>query len=74
MVGIVLQVGIYQVLYLNRSPEEAYAPLAGKGPYIPFRDASCGIPTFNLQPIDCIRVGAATNTQSHSCQLSQTRP
>lgn len=52
----VLQVGIYQVLYLNRTPEDAYAPLAPKGPYMPFRDASCGIPTFNLQPIDCIRV------------------
>lgn len=51
-----LQVGIYQVLYLNRTPDEAYAPLAPKGPYMPFRDASCGIPTFNLQPIDCIRV------------------
>lgn len=48
-------VGIYQVLYLNRTPEDAYAPLAPKGPYMPFRDASCGIPTFNLQPIDCIR-------------------
>jgi hypothetical protein len=55
---IVLQVGIYQVLYLNRTPEDAYAPLAPKGPYMPFRDASCGIPTFNLQPIDCIRVRA----------------
>jgi len=52
----VLQVGIYQVLYLNRNPEDAYAPLAPKGPYMPFRDASCGIPTFNLQPINCIRV------------------
>lgn len=54
----VLQVGIFQVLYLNRTPEDAYAPLAPKGPYMPFRDASCGIPTFNLQPIDCIRVRA----------------
>jgi cell division cycle 14 len=54
-------VGIYQVLYLNRSPEDAYAPLAPKGPYMPFRDASCGIPTFNLQPIDCIRVGHAAS-------------
>jgi hypothetical protein len=50
------QVGIFQVLYLGRSPDEAHAPLAAQGPYMPFRDASCGIPTFNLQPIDCIRV------------------
>lgn len=61
-----LQVGIYQVLYLNRSPEEAYAPLAPKGPYMPFRDASCGIPTFNLQPIDCIKV----RTTAMPCQAS----
>lgn len=54
--------GIFQVLYLDRSPEDAYAPLAPKGPYMPFRDASCGIPTFNLQPIDCIRVGTAAGT------------
>eukprot|EP00879_Flechtneria_rotunda_P006044 GHRR01006357.1.p1 GENE.GHRR01006357.1~~GHRR01006357.1.p1 ORF type:complete len:659 (+),score=235.53 GHRR01006357.1:217-2193(+) len=48
-------VGIFQVLYLNISPDEAYAPLACQAPYMPFRDASCGVPTFNLQPIDCIR-------------------
>eukprot|EP00775_Hariotina_reticulata_P004251 gene4251-4502_t len=48
-------VGVFQALYLNRSPEEAYAPLAKQAPYIPFRDASCGPLTFNLQPIDCIR-------------------
>ncbi|KAF8072515.1 CDC14A [Scenedesmus sp. PABB004] len=48
-------VGAFEVLYLNRSPEEAYAPLACQAPYMPFRDASCGVPTFNLQPIDCIR-------------------
>ncbi|WIA28379.1 hypothetical protein OEZ86_010925 [Tetradesmus obliquus] len=48
-------VGIFQVLYLNRSPDDAYAPLASQAPYMPFRDASCGVPTFNLQPIDCIR-------------------
>lgn len=62
--------GIFQVLYLNRSPEDAYAPLAAAEPYMPFRDASCGIPTFNLQPIDCIRVRFAAIVQqpNSSCQ------
>jgi hypothetical protein len=66
------QVGIYQVLYLNRSPEDAYAPLAPKGPYMPFRDASCGIPTFNLQPIDCIRVchAASAGATTITCRAA----
>lgn len=76
-VDCILQVGIFQVLYLKRSPDDAYAPLAPKGPYMPFRDASCGIPTFNLQPIDCIRVGTEAGPAQHSsgaCMLSCQQP
>jgi hypothetical protein len=54
----VCQVGIFQVLYLGRSADESYAPLRALQPFTPFRDASCGVPTFNLMPIDCLRVSA----------------
>ena len=66
-------VGIFQVLYLNRTPEDAYAPLASQAPYMPFRDASCGIPTFNLQPIDCIRVSSNSSYRTgHFIEFAET--
>ena len=51
-----LQVGVFQVLFLQRSAEDAYAPLQVLAPFVPFRDASCGTPTFHLSVLDCIRV------------------
>lgn len=48
-------VGIYQILFLNRSAEEAYKPLAAYKPYVPFRDASCGVSTFHLTVFDCMK-------------------
>lgn len=48
-------VGIYSVLFLGRSPEEAYAPLQQLEPFAGFRDASCGMPTYQLGVIDAIR-------------------
>ncbi|GBF88358.1 serine threonine specific phosphatase [Raphidocelis subcapitata] len=47
--------GAFQVLLLGRGADEAYAPLAGLKPFMPFRDASCGAPCFNLQVEDCLR-------------------
>jgi hypothetical protein len=49
-------VGLYQVLYLNRTADVAYKPLAPFKPYVPFRDASCGVSTFHLTPYDVLRV------------------
>ena len=52
-----LQIGMYQVIYLNRSAEEAFKPLAAFKPYVPFRDASCGVSTFHLTVFDVIKAG-----------------
>ncbi|GLI67909.1 hypothetical protein VaNZ11_012235 [Volvox africanus] len=52
--GAVL-VGIYQVIYLNRTADVAYKPLSVYKPFVPFRDASCGVSTFHLTVYDVIR-------------------
>ena len=41
-------VGIYSVLHLGMEPEAAYAPLRALEPFTGFRDASCGVPTYQL--------------------------
>jgi cell division cycle 14 len=48
-------VGIHSVLYLGKRAEEAYAPLRQLEPFVGFRDASCGVPTFTLGVSDIIR-------------------
>ncbi|KAL6759956.1 protein-tyrosine phosphatase-like protein, partial [Haematococcus lacustris] len=48
-------IGIYQVVFLNRTAEEAYRPLQAFKPYMPFRDASCGVSTFHLTVWDVIK-------------------
>jgi len=47
-------IGGWQVLYNNKSPEEAYEPLKVYEPYMPFRDAAVGLSTFHLTPFHCI--------------------
>ncbi|CAB3991611.1 dual specificity phosphatase CDC14A isoform X1, partial [Paramuricea clavata] len=49
-------IGAYQVIYLNKKPDEAYQPLISgcSPPYLPFRDASFGACTFNLTILDCL--------------------
>ncbi len=37
-----------QVLYMERTVEEAYRCLKPYEPFVPFRDPSCGSQTFNL--------------------------
>lgn len=32
-----MQVGIYQVLFLNKTADDAYKPLLAYKPYVPFR-------------------------------------
>ncbi|XP_032883795.1 dual specificity protein phosphatase CDC14A isoform X4 [Amblyraja radiata] len=49
-------IGAYSVIYLQKTPEEAYRSLvAGKNPpYMPFRDASFGNSTYHLTILDCL--------------------
>ncbi|XP_049564347.1 dual specificity protein phosphatase CDC14A isoform X1 [Orcinus orca] len=49
-------IGAYAVIYLKKTPEEAYrALLSGSNPpYLPFRDASFGNCTYNLTILDCL--------------------
>ncbi|XP_072824222.1 dual specificity protein phosphatase CDC14A isoform X6 [Vicugna pacos] len=49
--------GAYAVIYLKKTPEEAYrALLSGSdAPYLPFRDASFGNCTYNLTILDCLQ-------------------
>ncbi|XP_071847591.1 dual specificity protein phosphatase CDC14AB-like isoform X4 [Apostichopus japonicus] len=50
-------IGAYAVLYLKKTPEEAYRPLVSGNnpPYLPFRDASFGECTYNLTLLDCLK-------------------
>ncbi|XP_051480637.1 dual specificity protein phosphatase CDC14A isoform X2 [Apus apus] len=50
-------IGAYAVIYLKKTPEEAYRTLlSGSNPqYLPFRDASFGNCTYNLTILDCLQ-------------------
>ncbi|KAM8851101.1 dual specificity protein phosphatase CDC14AB-like isoform 3-T3 [Spinachia spinachia] len=52
-----LLIGAYAVIYLKRSPEEAYRTLisGNNTEYLPFRDAAVGESVFNLTLIDCLQ-------------------
>eukprot|EP01114_Cavostelium_apophysatum_P017258 TRINITY_DN5086_c0_g1_i1.p1 TRINITY_DN5086_c0_g1~~TRINITY_DN5086_c0_g1_i1.p1 ORF type:complete len:531 (-),score=80.00 TRINITY_DN5086_c0_g1_i1:14-1606(-) len=46
----------YSVIRLGRSPEDAFRPFEGIYPaFLPFRDASVGLSTFNISILDCLR-------------------
>lgn len=49
-------IGSYAIIYLKKTPEEAYRPLVSgtNPPYLPFRDASFGTCTYNLTLLDCL--------------------
>ncbi|XP_061489814.1 dual specificity protein phosphatase CDC14A isoform X2 [Rhineura floridana] len=49
--------GAYAVIYLKKTPEEAYRILlsGSNPPYLPFRDASFGNCTYNLTILDCLQ-------------------
>lgn len=51
-----MQLGAYLVLFCSAEADAAYAPLAMFEPYMPFRDPTCGISTYRLTVLDCIRV------------------
>uniref|UniRef100_UPI0037E7B23A dual specificity protein phosphatase CDC14AB isoform X1 n=2 Tax=Semicossyphus pulcher TaxID=241346 RepID=UPI0037E7B23A len=50
-------IGGYAVIYLKKTPEEAYRALisGSNASYLPFRDASFGNCTFNLSVLDCLQ-------------------
>ncbi|XP_067460960.1 dual specificity protein phosphatase CDC14AB-like [Thunnus thynnus] len=50
-------IGAYAVIYLKRSPEEAYRTLISGNNmgYLPFRDAAAGESSFNLTILDCLQ-------------------
>uniref|UniRef100_A0A8C5WS61 protein-tyrosine-phosphatase n=1 Tax=Laticauda laticaudata TaxID=8630 RepID=A0A8C5WS61_LATLA len=50
-------IGAYAVIYLKKTPEEAYRILlsGSNPPYLPFRDASFGNCTYNLSIFDCLQ-------------------
>lgn len=54
-----VQVGIFQVMLLQRSADRAYSVLQPMEPFLPFRDASMGASTFDLTVLHCIRVRPA---------------
>lgn len=47
--------GAYLVLFEDWDPEVAYGPLALFESYLPFRDPTCGISTYHLSILDCLR-------------------
>lgn len=49
-------IGSYAVMYLHKTPEEAYSLLVSRNTtYLPFRDASFGTCTYSLNVLDCLR-------------------
>ncbi|XP_016306636.1 dual specificity protein phosphatase CDC14A-like isoform X2 [Sinocyclocheilus anshuiensis] len=48
-------IGSYAVMHLQKTPEEAYSLLVSQNAsYLPFRDASFGACTYNLNILDCL--------------------
>lgn len=49
-------IGSYAVIYLNKSPEEAFRLLASGNspPFLPFRDASYGWAEYSISILDCL--------------------
>ncbi|XP_056132924.1 dual specificity protein phosphatase CDC14AB [Lampris incognitus] len=50
-------IGAYAVMYLKKTPEEAYRALVSgtNASYLPFRDASFGSCMYNLTILDCLQ-------------------
>jgi cell division cycle 14 len=46
----------YVIIYLKKTPEEAYRPLVGgtNPPFVPFRDASFGMSVYHITLMDCL--------------------
>ena len=54
---------VFQIIYLKKTPEEAYKPLVGGNSpqFIPFRDATYGISTYHLTLLDCLHAVQKAN-------------
>ncbi|KAM8838129.1 dual specificity protein phosphatase CDC14AB-like isoform 2-T2 [Synchiropus picturatus] len=50
-------IGAYTIIYLKRSPDEAYRNLisGGNSSFLPFRDAAVEESSFNLTVLDCLQ-------------------
>jgi len=50
-------ISAYSVIYLDKSPEEAFKPLVGgfNPPFVPFRDASFGVSIYTITILDCLK-------------------
>jgi protein-tyrosine phosphatase len=50
-------ISAYSVIYLGKSPEEAFRPLVGgyNPPFVPFRDASFGVSIYTITILDCLK-------------------
>jgi protein-tyrosine phosphatase len=50
-------IAAFSVIYLDKSPEEAFKPLVGgyNPPFVPFRDASFGVSIYTITILDCLR-------------------
>ena len=53
-----MQVGMFQVLLLQRTPQRAYSLLQPLEPFTPFRDPSMGSSLFDLTVYHCIAVSS----------------
>lgn len=60
-----VQLGAYLLLFCGVTAEEAYAPLSMFEPFLPFRDPTCGVSTYHLTVMDCIRVQLTKFTEFH---------
>jgi len=50
-------ISAYSVIYLGKTPEEAFKPLVGgfNPPFVPFRDASFGVSIYTITILDCLK-------------------
>ncbi|XP_023321586.1 dual specificity protein phosphatase CDC14A isoform X2 [Eurytemora carolleeae] len=50
-------ISAYAVIYLGRSPEDAFKPLQGglNPTFVPFRDASFGVSVYTITILDCLK-------------------
>ena len=56
-------VSAYSVIYLGKTPEEAFKPLVGgyNPPFVPFRDASFGVSIYTITILDCLKAVEKAN-------------
>ena len=65
-----MQVGMFQVLLLQRAPERAYKLLQPLEPFLPFRDPSVGTSLFDLTVYHCLCVSPSNIRSRHTSKHS----